>query len=216
MHKTINQLNEDDIDLKKLDRLAESNFTAKDRQYSVMCNVIRKAGNFYSFVTEPKIASLASRLQERNIGAYELDMAMDRVVDHYEKFPGYKAIYELCVTYKKHGKSAYEETPEDRYNAQEAIEYEKIRATWCEHMGEDRLHTYVKWWLKQCYGLDSDNLETLSIAISAFERPALFDWYDAGTVTSPDKIEAVFRKKEQKQLRRKNNSINKEYIRVKP
>lgn len=214
MHKNLNELMNEEIDLKRLDNLALTNYALKDKQYSMMCNIIRKAANFYSFVNEAKIASLASRLQERRIGAYELDKAIDRIIDHYEKFPPYKAIYELCVSYKKHGTPPEELTPEQAYLVEENEQLKKIEKNWNDLMGADRLPTYVKWWIKTNYNLDPDILESMALSVDMFKKPALFDWYDSGYSKDINKIREVFLKKKPKQLARMNNPFNNEYKRI--
>lgn len=214
MYKSFNEHLEDDIDLRRLDSMASSNLAIKDKQYSMMCNIIRKAANFYSFVNEAKIGSLASRLQEKNIGAYELDKAIDKVIDNYDRFPSYKVIYELCVSYKKHGAIDDAITPEAQYTREEDAQIEKIEKNWNELMGADRLGTYVKWWLKVTYDLDPDMLNDMALSVELFKKPALYDWCDSGYSKDINKIAATAKNKLSKIQARISDPHNKQYKRV--
>ena len=132
-----------DIDLASLDELAKSNNLAKQKQYDTMTNILRKSGNLFSFVTEAKIVTIASMLQERGVGSAGLERAMRHVCSNYDKFPSFKQIVELSRSMTPKRLNG-EEEERKRALEKEDKELEKIEAKFIDILGEDKLDLYVK------------------------------------------------------------------------
>lgn len=174
MSATQHMMNQE-IDRIKLDKLARTNPNAKQTQLELMFNAIRKSGNMFDYVTEAKVQAIAERLQYDNYGAYETELAMERIVKSCQKFPSYKEIREVANTYKP----KKVEKGRSQKDKDEDKEYEKLRKQYIEVLGADKLEPFCLWWVKNVLQMDARELESFGFNPIIFLRCALFDWRDA-------------------------------------
>ena len=191
-----------DRDWKKIDAQARTgNLQIKEMQLQEMVNELRKAGAFFDFVNDAKVNSIAQRLQTNKIGVVGLRVACKRIIEGFDRFPSYKAIYELCRTIPIEPYDAAWEKHKE-IMAEEEKELKPIREKFTTVFGDEGLAKCVEWWVKTNFELDKEMIESFIGASPAFEKCVLFDWKDAGFPTKhfEAKMKEVFEKKKNKQL----------------
>lgn len=187
----MHERNKHDIDLKKLDlAAAQGNGMAIQKQLDEMKNILRIAGNMFDYVTDRKTDAYAENLIKQRKGVYPLSLAMDRVINTCTKFPSYSDILSLVNQF-----TPKSEVLDRKTMSAEDKKLESIRDEFIKLLGEDKLEPYVKWWYKSVYDISKNEINALGFNHMIFERPALFDWKDAGTTNNFERIAQIGKKK---------------------
>jgi len=189
MTSNLQTLSDKDVDFAQIDKLAKTNFSIRDRQLSEMLNMVRKAGNMFSFVSEAKIRVVAERLQEQGFGCVALKPTIEKIINDFDKFPTYKEILTL-IRHNQPKEAVKEVKSETSLEDKRLIE---VRKEFVEILGEDKIEDYVKWWIKNCFGLTV--YEEFIDKPMIFEKPALFDWKDTGQTNNFNRIIDTFNRK---------------------
>jgi len=192
MHTGMTKLINQQIDARELDRLARNNTMAKEKQKAEMLNMIRDMGQFYSYVTEPKVILYTERLQEKGIGLHALKQAYGKILDEYDKFPQFRDFLAVCRMFKSGKKK---ETYNEKIFREEEEKLNRIEENWNKVMGADRLPKFVEWWVIKCMGWDKESIESMGCDVMLWKKCALFDWCDSGYAKDINKIIDLSQKK---------------------
>lgn len=177
-------------DLGALDQLAKTNFSAKEKQLSMMKNLLEEVSGVIGGYNSSKIDAICNRLQEQGYGCDQLKKACRIIPERCEKFPSFKDLKSIIKEFTEKKKD-YERDPQidkdhERYN--------QIKKLFLKGSDQEKLTKYVEWWLKKIYGLTKDKIPLNSV-LSLYEMPALFDWYDNRGGWNLDRIEQIAIKK---------------------
>jgi hypothetical protein len=186
-HQSLN----DKVDAKSLDDLAITNPAAKERQLLEIKNSLSVALKIIGNITGDKVDFIAGRLQDKGYGFETCHKAFNDLPDHFDKIPSYREIEQFTRRYKKQTElieNIYQENPDQE-------KYQKIKKLFLSKASEKQLEQYVKWWLKDCVGIESNTVKNF-MPIAAFEMPALFDWWDNFCQWDLEKIKRVYAMKD--------------------
>jgi len=190
---TYREMTHGEVDLVKLDKLASTNRLIKEKQLSEMKNQARKAGNMFSFVNDAKTSLIAEMLQQKGYGAQATKTAMERIVDNCDKFPSFKDI----LTLVKASTPKRDLPTEDKEQRACDKRFEANKAEFVKLLGEDKLHDFCRWYVRNVYGKGCV-FEEWGINPKVFLKNALQDWKDAGSTNNFDRIIEVAHKKLEK------------------
>jgi len=194
-------------DLNALDQLASSNYNAKEKQLSMMKNLLDELSGLIGGYNSSKIDAIAIRLQEQGYGCKQLERACKIIPERLDRFPSFKDLKTIL--------SEFKEKKEVELIDQQAIKdrerFNGIKNLFMSKCTKDQLDSYVKWWLINVYELTTDQVQAF-VSPNLFEMPALFDWYDNYCEWNLDRIKNVGLKKLQYLLKeQEKNYMNNEY-----
>lgn len=192
---------ESDIDWIGIDSSAKNNAAIREKQLAEMINILRHTGAFFDFVNAAKVEAIATRLQSNKIGVVSLRKASERIIQAFDKFPSYKAIYELCRTIRI---DVYDPSlvAHKELMQKELKEEQEIRQRFYQVFGKENIKKFTTWWIKANYSIEPNITESFISSYMAFTKCAMFDWKDAGYPTKnfEEKMKQVFRSKKSKLL----------------
>lgn len=194
------ELNEQ-IDVEALDSLAKTNLMAKERQLSEMKNLLQEASGIIGGYNSSKIDAVCFRLQEEGYTLSICKKGFRALVDRFDKFPSYKDLKILLNEFRP----KTEKQLEDPQAQSDRTKYYCIKNMFLTKASQEKLTLYVKWWLKEIYGLTEENLLS-GINLELFEMPALFDWYDSYFQWDLEKIKITANKKQEYITQQINNN----------
>ena len=200
----------DEKEFPKLDMQAKNNRTMKEKKLSMFKNKVRWAANFHNYVNEAKITSIAELACDNHYQTAAFFSAMGKIASDYDKFPSFKVITELTNSYTKDKKEDINNPIEWAIKQQETRDYLEIKKQFINLLGEDKLDSFTKWWLKNTFpDLSSDILASMNLNTNYFERCALFDWSDTGRTNKFERIIDTSKRKMEELRKRHSKNIRK-------
>lgn len=190
-----------------LDKGALTNGAIAEKKKGILQNKIRWASNFFSYVGEGKIQSIADLAMEKNFPTRAFVRAMEKMVDDYDKFPSFKVISELVRSHSG-TQHTYDNTKDQERN-KELAEFLEAKELFLKKVPEGKYEAYVKWWVKNTFPkLDKDMMSAFGINYMIFERCAVFDWKDTSEHGSFNEILVTAERKKikMKELRAKGKT----------
>lgn len=185
-------------DLDALDQLAKTNYNAKEKQLSMMKNLLDEVSGVIGGYNSSKIDAICNRLQEQGYGCSQVKHACRIIPERCDKFPSFKDLKSIIKEFGEKKKEYERDTQVDK----DRNRYNKIKKLFLEKADQEKLTKYVEWWLKEVYGLTQDKIPLGSV-LDLYEMPALFDWYDNYGQWNLDRIKLTAKKKDDYILKQK-------------
>jgi hypothetical protein len=177
-------------DVNALDQLAKTNYSAKEKQLSMMKNLLDELSGLIGGYNSSKIDAIAIKLQEQGYGCVQLQKACKIIPERLDRFPSFKDIKSVLKEFNNKEK----EYIRDPQNQLDQDRYTGIKNLFLSKANQEKLTYYVAWWLKEVYELTPEYLPD-DISIISFEMPALFDWYDNFGAWDLERIKLTANKK---------------------
>lgn len=177
-----------------IDNLARSgNFAAIQRQRDAMIDLLGRTAQFFDYVDKNKTRSICEQLQKKGYGVSESWIAFDKIRDTCQRFPSFAEILSLMP--KRLNKDPIAKAQHMTVMKDEEFLEAQIEAKFIQLLGEDKLEPYCKWWLKECMGLDNEQLSFWGMTFMVFKRCALIDWHDSFYTSDFSRIKNVVQEK---------------------
>lgn len=193
------------VDLDALDQLALNNFQAKEKQLSMMKNLLDELSGLIGGYNSSKIDFIATKLQEQGFGCKQLKKACEIIPERLDKFPSFKDLKSVL----KESSQRKEEYKRDAQIDKDQKRCEMIKKLFLSKASQEKLTRYVEWWLKEVYNLTKEKIPLDSV-YDLYEMPALFDWYDCFGEWNLEKIKSLANKKNEYLIDRNENNLSRE------